>query len=295
SAGSGFTTRSTASGNLIEDRTVTATGSYAATARQNGTRWVMQMTAFRAAGAASTTTTQPPTTTTTTTSTTSTTRPPTTTPTAAPPTPTPTRAPPQASPDRPAAPPPPPPPPPPTADTTAPTVAITAPAQNANVTDIISVTASASDNVGVVGVQFYVDGVPVGVEDGTPPYAYTWDTRSFANGGHSLAARARDAAGNATTSSSVTDTGPKVSGFQNEILATGLNLPTSMKFLPDGRMLVSELTGAIKVLPSPYLSPDASPFLLLTNVGNTGYAGLQQGIFDFALDPNFATNHYYYV
>src|SRR5262249_49870791 len=79
SAGSGFTPRSNASGNLIEDRTVTATGSYAATARQNGKGWVMQMTAFRAAGAASTTTTLPPTTTTTTTSTTSTTRPPTTT------------------------------------------------------------------------------------------------------------------------------------------------------------------------------------------------------------------------
>ena len=38
-----------------------------------------------------------------------------------------------------------------------------------------------------------------------------------------------------------------------------------------------------------------TPFLQLTNVGNDGYAGLQQGIFSIALDPNFATNHYYYV
>ena len=38
-----------------------------------------------------------------------------------------------------------------------------------------------------------------------------------------------------------------------------------------------------------------TPFLQLTNVGNDGYAGLQQGIFSIALDPNFATNHYYYI
>src|SRR5262245_64175829 len=42
---------------LFRSRTVTATGSYAATAQQNGTGWVMQMTAFRAAGATSTTST----------------------------------------------------------------------------------------------------------------------------------------------------------------------------------------------------------------------------------------------
>ena len=38
-----------------------------------------------------------------------------------------------------------------------------------------------------------------------------------------------------------------------------------------------------------------TPFSELTNVGNVGYAGLQQGIFSIAFDPNFATNHYYYV
>ena len=60
-------------------------------------------------------------------------------------------------------------------------------------------------------------------------------------------------------------------------------------------MLVSELPGAIKVLSPPYTSVSPTPFLQLTNVGNDGYAGLQQGIFSIALDPNFATNHYYYV
>ena len=47
-AGSGFTTRSSAFGNLTEDRNVTSTGSYAATATQNSNAWVMQMVAFKA-------------------------------------------------------------------------------------------------------------------------------------------------------------------------------------------------------------------------------------------------------
>ena len=57
-------------------------------------------------------------------------------------------------------------------------------------------------------------------------------------------------------------------------------------------MLVAELAGTIKVLPPPYTTPDPTPFLQLTNIGS---AGVQQGIYDIALDPNFATNHYYYV
>ncbi len=55
SKGTGFTARLTGFGNLTEDRAVTATGSYAGTANQNGTSWVMQLVAFRvASGAAGT-------------------------------------------------------------------------------------------------------------------------------------------------------------------------------------------------------------------------------------------------
>ena len=57
-------------------------------------------------------------------------------------------------------------------------------------------------------------------------------------------------------------------------------------------MLVVELAGTIKVLPPPYTTPDPTPFLQLTNIGS---AGVQQGIYDIALDPNFSTNHYYYI
>ncbi len=84
--------------------------------------------------------------------------------------------------------------------------------------------------------------------------------------------------------------------FENEVLATGLDLPTALKFLPDGRMLVAELPGTIKVLPPPYTQADPTPFLQLTNVGSAGDGTVaQQGIYDLALDPNFATNHFYYI
>src|SRR5690349_21906089 len=49
SKGTGFTSRLTGFGNLTEDRTVTTTGSYAGTASQSGSTWVMQIVAFRVA------------------------------------------------------------------------------------------------------------------------------------------------------------------------------------------------------------------------------------------------------
>ena len=180
-------------------------------------------------------------------------------------------------------------------DPTPPTVAITSPVSGAQVADIVNVTADASDNIGVVGVQFLVDGANVGVEDATPPYALAWDTRTVSNGAHTLRARARDAAGNSTLSAPVPVNVANSSSFQNEVLATGLNLPTSMTFLPDGRMLVTELPGKVQVLSPPYTTVRATPFLQLTNVGNDGYAGLQQGIFSIALDPAFAVNRYVYL
>jgi len=88
-------------------------------------------------------------------------------------------------------------------DTTAPTVAITGPGAGSTVAGLVNVTANASDNVGVVGVQFYLDGAALGAEDTVAPYAYSWNTANASNGSHTLTAKARDAAGNATTSTAV--------------------------------------------------------------------------------------------
>jgi hypothetical protein len=89
------------------------------------------------------------------------------------------------------------------ADTTPPTVAVSAPAGGSTVSGVVQVVATASDDVGVVGVRLLVDGVPVGVERTAPPYATSWDTTTAANGSHLVTAVARDAAGNSSTSAAV--------------------------------------------------------------------------------------------
>ena len=95
-----------------------------------------------------------------------------------------------------------------TTDTTAPTVSITAPAAGATVSASVNVAANAVDDVGVVGVQFKLDGANLGVEDTSAPYSVSWDTSTASNGSHTLSAVARDAAGN---SSSATGVGVTVS------------------------------------------------------------------------------------
>jgi hypothetical protein len=84
-----------------------------------------------------------------------------------------------------------------------PVVSITAPANNSTVSGPIAVSATASDDVSVVGVQFLLDGNTLGTEVTTSPYSLNWDSTTAVNGAHSLAARARDDAGNVATSSAV--------------------------------------------------------------------------------------------
>jgi hypothetical protein len=83
-------------------------------------------------------------------------------------------------------------------DTTAPTVAMTAPAAGATLSGTTTVTATASDNVAIVKVDFYIDGVLRGT-DTSAPYAFAWDTTASGNGSHTLRATATDAAGNSTS------------------------------------------------------------------------------------------------
>ena len=91
-------------------------------------------------------------------------------------------------------------------DTTPPTVSITAPAAGATVTGTITVSANATDNVGVAGVRFQLDGASLGAEDTAAPYSVSWDTTTATAGTHTLRAIARDAANNSGTSASVTVT-----------------------------------------------------------------------------------------
>jgi hypothetical protein len=70
----------------------------------------------------------------------------------------------------------------------------------------VTVSATASDSVGVSGVQFKLDGVNLGAEDTTSPYSIAWNTTLTSNASHTLTAIARDAAGNTSTSAARTVT-----------------------------------------------------------------------------------------
>lgn len=98
------------------------------------------------------------------------------------------------------------PPPPPPPDTTPPTVSLTSPSSGSTVGGATTLSAIASDDFAVAGVQFKLDGVNLGGEDTTVPYSLSWDTTSASNGTHTLTAQARDAAGNMTTSDGVSVT-----------------------------------------------------------------------------------------
>ena len=76
-----------------------------------------------------------------------------------------------------------------------PSVSVTAPASGATVSSTVSVSASASDDVGVAGVQFRLGAVNLGSEDTSAPYSISWDTTTVSNGSYSITAVARDTAG----------------------------------------------------------------------------------------------------
>ncbi|HTC94526.1 MAG TPA: Ig-like domain-containing protein [Terriglobales bacterium] len=114
------------------------------------------------------------------------------------------------------------------ADTTPPVVSITAPASGATVSGTTTVSAAASDNVGVAGVQFLLDGANLGAEVTASPYSISWDTTAAGNGAHTISARARDAAGNTATAGNITIT------VSNSIVPTltGVSVSPSSVTLP---------------------------------------------------------------
>lgn len=90
-----------------------------------------------------------------------------------------------------------------TGDQSAPSAQLTAPSDGATVSGAVTVSATATDNVGVAGVQFKLDGANLGAEDTSAPYSVSWASTAASNGNHTLTAVARDAAGNTGTSAAV--------------------------------------------------------------------------------------------
>lgn len=87
-------------------------------------------------------------------------------------------------------------------DGEAPSVTLTAPAGGSTVSGNVTISASASDAVGVDRVEFLLDGVLLG-SDATTPYSLLWNATTASNGTHALQARAFDLADNVGTSAPV--------------------------------------------------------------------------------------------
>ena len=183
---------------------------------------------------------------------------------------------------------------PPGPDTQSPVATLTAPADSStNLTGAVTVTATATDNVGVAGVQFQLDGVNLGAEDTAAPYAATLPaTLDYTTGVHVFRARARDAAGNLSAWSTVTVTfGNNVNipvGFARTTYGTGLATPTAMAFAPDGRLFVCQQTGQLRVVP---VGGGPSTLFHTFSVNSTG----ERGLLGVAFHPDFATNRWIYV
>ncbi len=77
--------------------------------------------------------------------------------------------------------------------------------------------------------------------------------------------------------------------YQLQTVATGLEEPWSLAFLPDGSYLVTELPGRLR-----HVAPDGQVSEPLSGVPEVYYAG-QGGLFDVVLHPGFASNGLVYL
>ncbi len=84
-------------------------------------------------------------------------------------------------------------------------VGIATPADGATVTGTARITASATDNVGIFRVRFYLDGVQLGTRT-VSPWAWNWNTGATTKGQHTLKIRVEDAAANYADSALITVT-----------------------------------------------------------------------------------------
>jgi hypothetical protein len=154
----------------------------------------------------------------------------------------------------------------PTTDTTNPTVGLSTPLSGSSVAGSVTVTATASDNIGVTKVEFFADDILYATVTVTP-YNATWNATGLqAGSSHTLTAKAYDAAGNIGTSAPVTvmvasasDSSPPavsittpannttLSGSSTSISAQATDniAVTSLKLYIDGSLKASSTTSSL--------------------------------------------------
>ncbi|MFO1286519.1 MAG: PQQ-dependent sugar dehydrogenase [Rubrivivax sp.] len=179
-------------------------------------------------------------------------------------------------------------------DAVPPAIALAAPLPLADGIDgVLALSAEASDDTGVVAVEFQVDSAAVGSEVTAAPCATTVDSTRWASGQHVVRARARDAAGSRSpwASAMVRFAGNRAlpAGFtEDEAWVPGLSAATAFAQAGDGRFFVAEQGGTLRVVKGGVLLP--VPFHTF-DVDSNG----ERGLIGIALHPNFASNGYVYA
>jgi uncharacterized repeat protein (TIGR01451 family) len=80
-------------------------------------------------------------------------------------------------------------------------------------------------------------------------------------------------------------------GFSQSVVFSGLTNPTTVRFLPDGSVLVAEKSGLIKLFPD--IHTDA--FTVVADLRTKVHNFWDRGLLGLEIDPDFANNHYVYV
>jgi glucose/arabinose dehydrogenase len=80
--------------------------------------------------------------------------------------------------------------------------------------------------------------------------------------------------------------GTPIAGFNETVFRGGLSAPIAIAFLPDGRMLITEKAGALKLTDGATIS---------TLVTIDVCSGSEMGLLGVAVDPSFSTNGFVYL
>ncbi len=151
-------------------------------------------------------------------------------------------------------------------DVVVPTVAVTTPTNNATVTGTVTVSANASDNVGVTRVEFYVDGT-LSAAANSSPYSYSWNSSAVTNGSHTLSAKSYDAAGNVSATSLIVVTVNNVSIQQSQIIPGDIN-NDGIVDVADALLALQIAVDNVHVSPQQLLRGDVAPLINGVSVPN---------------------------
>ena len=79
-----------------------------------------------------------------------------------------------------------------------------------------------------------------------------------------------------------------LSGLTSSVIAKGLTSPTAMDLLPDGRILIAEQAGTLRIVRNGSLATNPAAMITVDHAGERGLIGV-------AHDPNFNSNQFFTV